>query len=138
MIRVGSQAPEVETSVEDGKAGARRYIDEVWNEGRLQVADEVLAANLVNHEAGGAIIGRDAFKEAHSCGSRRRGDDGDHGADGGPNRQPLRSSPEGGAPSGEARPNRDWESGRRGTRSPWSRRWPGPALAMHSHACVPA
>jgi predicted SnoaL-like aldol condensation-catalyzing enzyme len=50
-------------SVEQNKAVARRFIEEVWNEGRLQVADELLAPDLINHQAGGPTKGRDAFKQ---------------------------------------------------------------------------
>jgi predicted SnoaL-like aldol condensation-catalyzing enzyme len=51
-------------SVERNKAIARRFIEEVWNEGRLEVADELLAPNLVNHQAAdGPTTGRDAFKQ---------------------------------------------------------------------------
>jgi predicted SnoaL-like aldol condensation-catalyzing enzyme len=38
-------------SVEQNKAIARRFIEEVWNKGRLEVADELLAPSLVNHQA---------------------------------------------------------------------------------------
>lgn len=37
-------------SVEENKEIARRFIEEVWNEGRLEVADELLATNAINHD----------------------------------------------------------------------------------------
>ena len=50
-------------SVEQNKAVARRFIEEVWNQGRLDVADELLATNLINHQAAEPTKGRDAFKK---------------------------------------------------------------------------
>jgi predicted SnoaL-like aldol condensation-catalyzing enzyme len=49
-------------SVEQNKAIARRFIEEVWNEGRLEVADDLLARDLINHQAAEPKRGRDAFK----------------------------------------------------------------------------
>jgi predicted SnoaL-like aldol condensation-catalyzing enzyme len=50
--------------IEQNKAIARRFIEEVWNQGRLEVAVELLAPDLITHNAdGGAIKGRDAFKK---------------------------------------------------------------------------
>lgn len=50
-------------SVEENKAVARRFVEEVWDQGRLEVADELLDPDLVNHQAtGGATTGRNAFK----------------------------------------------------------------------------
>jgi predicted SnoaL-like aldol condensation-catalyzing enzyme len=50
-------------SVEQNKAVARRFIEEVWNEGRLQVADELLARDLINHQQAEPTRGRDVFKQ---------------------------------------------------------------------------
>ncbi|MGH6824326.1 ester cyclase [Methyloceanibacter sp.] len=50
-------------SVEQNKTVARRFIEEVWNEGRLEVADELLAPNLINHQAAEPTRGREAFKQ---------------------------------------------------------------------------
>lgn len=51
-------------SIEQNKAVARRFIEEVWNHGRLEVADELLAPDLMTHNADrGVTKGRDAFKK---------------------------------------------------------------------------
>ena len=50
-------------SIEQNKALAKRFIEEVWNQGRLEVADELLAPNLITHTAGGGVMkDRDSFK----------------------------------------------------------------------------
>ncbi|MGH6734926.1 MAG: ester cyclase [Methyloceanibacter sp.] len=50
-------------AIEQNKALAKRFIEEVWNQGRLEVADELLHPNLITHDAdGGVTKGRDAFK----------------------------------------------------------------------------
>jgi len=50
--------------IEQNKAIAQRFIEQVWNQGRLEVADELLAPDLIMHNAdGGVTKGRDAFKE---------------------------------------------------------------------------
>ena len=49
---------------EQNKALAQRFIEEVWNRGRLEAADELLAPDLNTHDAdGGVTKGRDAFKQ---------------------------------------------------------------------------
>jgi predicted SnoaL-like aldol condensation-catalyzing enzyme len=54
---------EIAMSVELNKSVARRFIEEVWNQGQLGVADELLAPDLVTHQVTGeAMTGRDAFK----------------------------------------------------------------------------
>ena len=50
--------------IEQNKAIAQRFIEEVWNQGRLGIADEMLAPDLITHNAdGGVTKGRDAFKQ---------------------------------------------------------------------------
>ena len=49
--------------IEQNKAIAQRFIEQVWNQGRLEVADELLAPDLIMHNSdGGVTKGRDAFK----------------------------------------------------------------------------
>jgi steroid delta-isomerase-like uncharacterized protein len=53
-------------SVEENKAIVRRFFEEVWNKGKLAVADEVLAPNVVLHIPGHPeddIIGLAAYKD---------------------------------------------------------------------------
>jgi predicted SnoaL-like aldol condensation-catalyzing enzyme len=50
-------------SIEQNKTIARRFIEEVWNQGRLEVADELLAPDLITHNADGVMKGRDTFKQ---------------------------------------------------------------------------
>jgi predicted SnoaL-like aldol condensation-catalyzing enzyme len=51
-------------SVEQNKAIARRFIEEVCNKGHIAVAHELLAPDLVNHRADGSTTnGRDAFEK---------------------------------------------------------------------------
>ena len=38
-------------STEANKAIVRRYADEVWNKGNVDVADEIIPTDLVNHIA---------------------------------------------------------------------------------------
>jgi predicted ester cyclase len=51
-------------SVEQNKAIARRFIEEVWNRGDMAVADQLLAPDLVNHDIDGTTIDRAGFLEA--------------------------------------------------------------------------
>lgn len=47
---------------EENKAVARRFVDEVWNGGRMDVAADLLADDLVTHRGdGGTLTGREAF-----------------------------------------------------------------------------
>jgi predicted SnoaL-like aldol condensation-catalyzing enzyme len=49
-------------SVEQNKAIVRRYLDEIINRGRFEIAEEVFAVDYTNHTAGGGIgTGRDGF-----------------------------------------------------------------------------
>ena len=48
-------------SVEENKAIARRFIGEVWTEGNLDVADEILVADMVWHDT--KIKGIEPFKK---------------------------------------------------------------------------
>jgi predicted SnoaL-like aldol condensation-catalyzing enzyme len=51
-----------ENSVEENKEVARRFIEEVWNNGRLDIAGELLAPTLVNHDwPPGQTSDRDQF-----------------------------------------------------------------------------
>lgn len=50
-------------SVEENKAVARRFIEEVWNQGNLALIDELMAPGLVHHEADPSrTIDREGFK----------------------------------------------------------------------------
>jgi steroid delta-isomerase-like uncharacterized protein len=42
---------------EDNKAVVRRFIEEVWNKGNLDVIDELIAEDHVNHDPGAAATG---------------------------------------------------------------------------------
>ena len=46
----------------DARALLRRIFDEIINEGRLEAADELMAADFVDHGPMGDIQGREAFK----------------------------------------------------------------------------
>jgi len=46
----------------DTKATLQRMFDEIINDGRLEVADEVFADDFVDHGPMGDVQGRDAFK----------------------------------------------------------------------------
>ncbi len=49
---------------EELKAKARRYIDETWNKGNLDVMNELHAPNVVRHQTPYADnVGRDAFRK---------------------------------------------------------------------------
>jgi hypothetical protein len=64
--------------VPENEAIVRRFFDELWNEGELSVADELVAADHVHHVGGEELLGPDGVKgpwhgfERHSqiCGSR--------------------------------------------------------------------
>ena len=42
-------------STEDNKANARRFIEEVWNQGNLAVIDELTSPHYVDHDPAGRI-----------------------------------------------------------------------------------
>ena len=49
---------------EENKEIARRAIEELWNKGNMAVADELLAANFVNHDpVGGSDYNLEAYKQ---------------------------------------------------------------------------
>ena len=48
-------------SAEESKATARRFVGEVWSEGNLDVADEILAADVVWHNT--PFDNAEAFKQ---------------------------------------------------------------------------
>jgi len=51
-------------STEENKAIARRGSEEVWNQGKLDVIDEIFATDYVNHRAGGPDIhGPEGYKQ---------------------------------------------------------------------------
>jgi predicted ester cyclase len=51
-------------STEQNKATSRRFFEEVWNKGKLDVLDEITDPNFVGHEpVGGDIRGREALKQ---------------------------------------------------------------------------
>lgn len=52
---------------EDNKSLVRRLFDETWTKGNVNIADELIAANYVNHDPAlppGAPQGREGFKQA--------------------------------------------------------------------------
>jgi len=58
---VPSSAKGEAVSVEENKAVARRFVEEVWNGGNLAVAEELLAPGLVDHGPGGGTTDREGF-----------------------------------------------------------------------------
>jgi len=54
---------ELDSQVERNKLLVRRFVDEMWNEGALDVADEVLAADYIEHPST-----PDEAKPAEPCG----------------------------------------------------------------------
>ncbi len=50
-------------SAEENKALLRRYIEEVWNQGKLDVIDEILAADYILHFPAGDIRGPEGYKQ---------------------------------------------------------------------------
>jgi steroid delta-isomerase-like uncharacterized protein len=49
--------------LEENKAIHQRAIEEIWNQGKLDVADELLTANFVFHEPSGDINGPEGYKQ---------------------------------------------------------------------------
>lgn len=51
-------------SIEANKALARRIIEELWNDGRVEAADELIAPDVITHDQppGEMTVGLDAFK----------------------------------------------------------------------------
>ena len=47
---------------EDAKAVVRRFYDELWSQGRLEVADELFASDFVGHAPGGGTSGPEDVK----------------------------------------------------------------------------
>jgi len=58
-----------ENTLEQNKALMRRWFDEVWNRGRVDAIDEMLAANAVVHglaeDVSAPLIGPNGFKPFH-------------------------------------------------------------------------
>ncbi len=50
-------------SAEEMKALTHRFIEEVWNKGKLALVDELLATDCVYHHPGGDLHGPDARKQ---------------------------------------------------------------------------
>ena len=50
--------------VPENEAIARRFIEELWNQGNLDVADELIAAEHVHHLGGDELRGPDGVKGA--------------------------------------------------------------------------
>ena len=51
----------------ENKALMRRWFDEVWNRGRVEAIDEMLAGHAVIHGLGADAHGPDGFKAFHSA-----------------------------------------------------------------------
>jgi predicted ester cyclase len=47
----------------DNEVTVRRFFDELWSDGRIELADELLAPQHRHHVSGRLIEGRDAVKE---------------------------------------------------------------------------
>ncbi|MBA2693847.1 MAG: hypothetical protein H0U65_15370 [Rubrobacter sp.] len=45
-------------TIERSKAVFRRYVEEVWKDGGLTVADEVFAAKYLSHQSDGSVLER--------------------------------------------------------------------------------
>lgn len=50
-------------SVEENRAIVRRYLEEIWNQGDLETADEILAPTFVFRGVARTIEGLEAFKQ---------------------------------------------------------------------------
>jgi steroid delta-isomerase-like uncharacterized protein len=50
----------------ENKALVRRWFEEVWNKGRVQAIDEMMAAGCVIHGLGPDLRGPDGFKPFHA------------------------------------------------------------------------
>ena len=49
----------------ENKAIAKRIVQEIWNEGNLELADEIIAPDYADNVAGdGSPVGPDGFKQA--------------------------------------------------------------------------
>jgi steroid delta-isomerase-like uncharacterized protein len=59
-----AQGPDTQHLLEANKAVARRLMDEVWGQGKVEVLDEIMAEDVVDHGAADASGGREAIKEA--------------------------------------------------------------------------
>lgn len=55
----------IETSTEENKALTRRVFEEIWNQGNLDLADELIAPNFVDHDSAmpEEVSGIEGFKE---------------------------------------------------------------------------
>ena len=47
----------------DAREIARRYIDEVWNQGKSSAVDQIVAANVVGHVGGKEIRGAETIRQ---------------------------------------------------------------------------
>lgn len=50
-------------SIEPNKAVIRRHVEEVFNKGKLEVADEIISPDYVYHGPAGEFKGPDGFKQ---------------------------------------------------------------------------
>jgi steroid delta-isomerase-like uncharacterized protein len=51
-------------SIEQNKANCRRFIEEVWNKGSLEVVEEIASPDVVFHSPPGTLPGRESMKQA--------------------------------------------------------------------------
>src|SRR5712692_3968146 len=58
-----TQKGEFSMSTEDNKANARRFIEEVWNQGNLAVIDEITSPNYVDHDPAMTVQGIEGLKQ---------------------------------------------------------------------------
>lgn len=54
-------------SLDENKAIVRSYIEEVWNKGNVQIADQLIHQNLVNHLAPTVAPGPDGIKQSFTA-----------------------------------------------------------------------
>jgi hypothetical protein len=56
------------SSAEENKALVRRFVQEVYNRGNLDVADELLATNFVDHDfLSGEEVGPEDYERSLGC-----------------------------------------------------------------------
>jgi predicted ester cyclase len=63
---LGSKLEETPMMVPENEAVVRRFMDELWSDGNLGAADELVAINHVHHLGGEELHGPDGVKEAVS------------------------------------------------------------------------
>ena len=57
-VEIGAKRKENGMSVEENKATFRRYVEEVWQDERLDVVDDVFAESYLSHQSDGSVLER--------------------------------------------------------------------------------